>query len=162
MYSKPLFAHVELNTNPNSVHSFEEQYQLGGIYKVNAVANDNRFTSSEGAPRSSSRTFPGKNIWCRTVLQTVKPRKYALDESRAHGFLGQSCFKYILHCYDKSTFSHPHNDAGYPLCKYAVRSGVRHHRCAPATTKHAVARTSCLTTRAIYGTARRRGKFPRA
>ena len=55
---------------------------------------------------------------------------YALDEGQAHAFLGQSCFKYILHCYHSSTVSVLHNDADYPLCKYAMRFGIVHQRCA--------------------------------
>jgi hypothetical protein len=106
--------------------------------------------------------FSAKEHLVSDRIENSEAKECALDESRAHGFLGQSCFMYILHCYDNSTFSHPHNIAGYPLCKYAVRSGVGHQRCAPTTSKHAVARTSCVTTGAIYGTARRRGKFPRA
>ena len=54
--------------------------------------------------------------------------EYALDEGHAHAFLGQSCFKYILHCYHNSTFLHPHNDVDYPLCKYAMRFGISHQR----------------------------------
>ena len=74
--------------------------------------------------------FSVKEYLVSDRILNSKAAGYALNEGHAHSFLAQSCFKYILHCYHSSTFLRPHDDAVYPLCKYAMRFGIGHQRSA--------------------------------